>query len=371
MKSYNYTMADSGQELKPYHLSDVQIAGDELELGAYSSTVEITIPVRGVARRIRDDIILHKNPKIASDFAAELHATSAIRHPNILQFLGVCSLQGSRLPAVVTERMLTNLHDLLTTEVAAGSPTLFPRFDISLKWSILRDVASGLAHLHEHSPPIAHGALSAQNVLLGRDLTAKIGDFRVARLLSPLERDASVYLPPEVTTPVSDANAESRSLETSVDVFSFGVITVFTLGASELLAPAYTEDASVLIVRNQLQRRSTYMKNVSISLGICDMSYGENPFIQVIKQCLENDSTERPVARDLIRLLDLAKSSSCFDESELQQKKFAFASNIIKNRNEPNHQVSYVRVCFFKMCLCTKQKSLDTTVEPLQSGPLN
>ena len=37
---------------------------------------------------------------------------STLRHPHIVQFLGVCFLPGSRLPALVMELLLTSLHDL-------------------------------------------------------------------------------------------------------------------------------------------------------------------------------------------------------------------------------------------------------------------
>ena len=40
---------------------------------------------------------------------------STLRHPNIVQFLGVTFFPGSRLPALVMERLLTSLHELVDT----------------------------------------------------------------------------------------------------------------------------------------------------------------------------------------------------------------------------------------------------------------
>ena len=51
---------------------------------------------------------------------------------------------------------------------------------LSLKCSVLEDVASGLLYLHERQPPVIHRDLTSKNVLLTSSLVAKI--------LSPTQR---------------------------------------------------------------------------------------------------------------------------------------------------------------------------------------
>ena len=51
-----------------------------------------------------------------------------------------------------------------------------PFFPLCLKCSILHNVASGLAYLHERTPPIIHRDLSARNVLLTSGMVAKIAE---------------------------------------------------------------------------------------------------------------------------------------------------------------------------------------------------
>lgn len=47
-------------------------------------------------------------------------------------------------------------------------------------------VARGLAFLHEQvQPPIVHRDIKASNILLAEDLTPKISDFGLAKLLPP------------------------------------------------------------------------------------------------------------------------------------------------------------------------------------------
>ena len=78
-----------------------------------------------------------------------------MRHPHIVQFLGLCFLEGSTLPVLVMERLDSSLDDLL--EGAPGLP-------LSLKRSLLADVILGLLYLHTRRPPVVHRDLSARNV---------------------------------------------------------------------------------------------------------------------------------------------------------------------------------------------------------------
>ena len=119
---------------------------------------------------------------------------STLHHPHIVLFLGICMLPGSRLPALVMERLLTNLHDLLETQ---------PDIPLGLKQSFLYDVTQGLCYLHSRSPPLIHGNLLARNTLLNSAMTAKINlDLWVARIVSRLgvaarigAPGASIYMP--------------------------------------------------------------------------------------------------------------------------------------------------------------------------------
>ena len=121
-----------------------------------------------------------------------------LRHPHIVQFLGVCFLQGSALPVLVMEKLDSSLDDLL--EGAPGLP-------LALKRSLLADVACGLLYLHTRNPPVVHRDLSAQNVLLTSSLVAKISDLGNARIVNlrpgQLARTLThlpgtmVYMPPE------------------------------------------------------------------------------------------------------------------------------------------------------------------------------
>ena len=165
-------------ELRPFVLYDVQLTGIRIGAGAYASVEEVSVPVGAAAEKIhevfldRSEIPDEEIEKALTAFVRECQLMSTLRHPNIVQFLGVCFLQGSRLPTLVMERLLTSLHDLLApeTQPPPGVPRPLSFFTLDLKCSALHDVACGLAYLHERSPPVIHRDLSAGNVL------PKLGD---------------------------------------------------------------------------------------------------------------------------------------------------------------------------------------------------
>ena len=317
-------------KLRPFVLSSVQLTGTTIGHGAYGSVEEVAIPVCGAAKKVHD--LLLGSPKITTQFAEELQLMSTLRHPNIVQFLGMCFFPGSRLPALVMERLLSSLHDLLDPEADdAQPPPAGPRtltfFKMGLKCSVLHNVASGLAYLHERSPPIIHRDLSAKNVLLTSELVAKIADLGVARIVPRMRAaatmtkapGASVYMPPEAVAP-SATSSEKSKYDASIDIFSLGVVTIFTLGETfpcDPLAPTHmNEEGGVLIARTELQRRSEYMGKVNIQLRACGQLRGDHPLIRLIQQCLHNSPRKRPNIHAVLSLLEEARAGIRDEESE-------------------------------------------------------
>ena len=146
-----------------------------------------------------------------------------MRHPHIVQFLGLCYLEGSTLPVLVMERLDSNLDNLLETS---------PSLPLTLKQSLLADVARGLLYLHTRNPLIVHRDLSARNVLLTSSLVAKISDLGNSRIMNlrpgQLARNLTCvpgtlsYMPPE-------SLEEGSHYGPPLDIFSFGHLVLFTI----------------------------------------------------------------------------------------------------------------------------------------------
>ena len=333
--------------LRPFVLSDVQLTGTRIGGGAYGKVEEVVVPVGAAAKTIyafliEGDATTAELPKAATEFVRECQLMSTLRHPNIVQFLGVAFFPGSRLPALVMERLLTSLHDLLapdTPRPPSGAVTPLSFFSMVLKCSVLHNVACGLAYLHERSSPVIHRDLSARNVLLDSEMVAKIADLGVARIVPRVRAAATmtkgpgalVYMPPEVF-------AEKSKYDASIDVFSLGVVTIFTIGEVFPCDPQehnyFDEKSGVLLARTELQRRSHYMRNVNEQLRARGQLRGDHPLIRLIQQCLHNLPAKRPDIREVLRLLEEARAGVRDEGSERNKRELVRAL-----QTQPRNQV--------------------------------
>ena len=208
-------------------IADARPTGRQLGAGSYGSVEELEVSgVVCAGKKIHETLIEQGNvgaENIASRYVEECQLMSDLRHPHLVQFLGVCFLPNSTLPVLVMECLVTNLDDLLEHN---------PDIPLSLKQSILVDVARGLVYLHSRNPPVIHRDLSARNVLLNSAMVAKIADLGNARIVNfqpgQLARTLSripgtmVYMPPE-------AFEDTSKYGPSLDIFSFGHLSLFTI----------------------------------------------------------------------------------------------------------------------------------------------
>ena len=319
-------------ELRPFVLSNVRLTGTKIGAGAYGSVEEVTISGAVCAAKKIHDIFQDRSEipaaeiqKASTQFVRECQLMSTLRHPHIVQFLGVCFFQGSRLPALVMERLLTSLHDLLDPETDPPPPPDAPKpfFPLSLKCSILHNAASGLAYLHERSPPIIHRDLSARNVLVSSGMVAKIADLGMARIVPRMRAagatmtkapGAGIYMPPEALEAKSEEEKQKSKYDASVDIFSFGVVSIFTLSQTfpcNLLAPNYRKGRRH-IARTELERRAQYMQMIYRQLR------ENHPLLQMIERCLDFPE-DRPSIGEVLRLLEQARAEERDEQMEMNK----------------------------------------------------
>ena len=128
---------------------------------------------------------------------------STIRHPNIVQCLGMHQDPETGLPVLLMELMDESL-----THYLERSTRLIP---YNVQVNLSHDVTLALSFLHSNG--ITHRDLSSNNVLLIQDIRAKVADFGMARLcdLNPQTNyptctvcpGTDVYMPPEAVQDIS------------------------------------------------------------------------------------------------------------------------------------------------------------------------
>ena len=217
-------------------------------------------------------------------FVEECIVQSKLRHPNVLQFLGVYLGEGPFDITMVTEHAHTDLDQFLRAR---------PSIPLHLfdKVSVLFDVSAGLRYLHSRNPPVAHRELTARNIFLSADMRAKIGDMGVLTVLDgatnhlslsarEMAADSLVYMAPEARKQLS-----KRGL--IADVYSFGVIALF---AVTQVSPCV--DPSVAKVGDDF--RGKWLNLVGKDHGL----------YEVISKCIEDAPSSRPTAAEVNEWLE-------------------------------------------------------------------
>ena len=218
------TVTKPTAQLKIY---DVRRTDRKLGSGAFGAVFEGEWNGTVCAAKFMHDIfkvILSEEEKQAFTTAFETKCAmwSALRHPQIVQFLGIY-YDPSHTPVLVLEKMDASLRSLLEST---------PKEDFPLinKVVILRQVAQGLVYLHSHSPKLVHHDLSPNNILVNEvTYLTKLTDFGMTRAIdaASLTRSSSIkgtpgFMPPE-------ALRHPSHYDDKLDVFSYGNVIIMTI----------------------------------------------------------------------------------------------------------------------------------------------
>ena len=149
-------------------------------------------------------------------------------------------------------------------------------------------------------------------------------------------------MPPEAIAPAK-SNEQKSKYDASIDIFSFGVVTIFTIGEvspCNPLAPTHLDESGMLVARTELQRRSEYMRSVNTQLRACGQLYEDHPLIQLIQQCLHNGPHKRPNIHEVLHMLEKARAGISDEENERNKEELVRAL-----QNQPRNQVRDCGLC--------------------------
>ena len=287
-------------DLEAFVIQNVTFSGKKLGDGSYGSVEEAETPEAVCAVKRIHDLYLRIGSTedircMRNAFVNECRLMSSVCHPHLVRFLGICYTPGSRLPALVMEKLETSLHEKLETE---------KNISLDIKLSILVDVAKGLAYLHGRSPPIIHRDLTARNILITTSGVAKITDLGMAKIINlrPGQKVETMtkgpgnafYMPPE-------ASEDHAKYSTPIDVFSFGHAALFTGTQKfpDLKSATYLHPKTQRVVgRTEVDRREDSFVLLGKSMG------KDHPYVALVKQCLHNIPEKRPSAVQLLNTLE-------------------------------------------------------------------
>ena len=291
-----------GSNFQGLLITNLVLTDVELGRGAYATVLEAEWNGTACAAKRLHDVLLEDKTaggpdKLIRKFETECLTWSRLRHPGVVQFLGVYLQRSSRLPVLVMEKMDTSLRAHLEGHRRE-------EFPLRLKGFVLRQVTQALAYLHSENPPLVHRDLSPNNVLLNEvSFATKLSDFGMTRAINPSapnSRKLSIggtqaFMPPE-------ALHDNPQYSEKLDVFSFGNVIIFTLTHEWPIPSSPTKYVGdIFVPLTELQRRERYIEMFT--------AQEKQLFLPIVCQSLENRQGERPSSVMLVRDLKRIESS--------------------------------------------------------------
>ena len=237
-------------------------------------------------------------------FRQECEFLESIKHPNIVQFLGLCTDPKSGQTALIMELMDESLTNFLGRHKALGNVPYHKQINIS------HDIVLALHYLHTNG--IIHRDLSSNNVLLLGGCIAKVTDLGVSKLKDALQQQqmtqcpgSPVYMPPEALR-LQPVYTEQ------IDSFSFGVLVIQIHTCrfpnpdphEVQIADAASPTGFVSMPVRESDRRSNDIACIP-----------DNPLKAIALQCIEDIPKKRLSSADLCDKLEMLKSSPEYAQS--------------------------------------------------------
>ncbi|CAN1775775.1 Cold-responsive protein kinase 1, partial [Linum perenne] len=241
-------------------------------------------------------------------FISELAAISNLRHENLVTLQGCCVDGADRY--LVYQYMENNslAHKLLGKMM---------KFSWEARRHVSIGVARGIAYLHEEvNPRVLHRDIKASNILLDENLTPKVSDFGLSRILWDENSHVSTrvagtlgYLAPEY--------AVSGHLTRKSDVYGYGVLLM------EIISGRSAVDFDVELGEYYLVQKawSTYKTSNLLQLvdSALNMNFPEEEavrFLKVSLLCVQETAKRRPKMSTVVKMLNNEIKLESFEISE-------------------------------------------------------
>ncbi|KAF8024185.1 hypothetical protein BT93_F1393 [Corymbia citriodora subsp. variegata] len=233
------------------------------------------------------------------EFVNEIGMISALQHPNLVKLYGCC-IEGNQL-LLVYEYMENNC----LARALFGRDEQLIELDWATRKKICLGIARGLAYLHEESRlKIVHRDIKATNVLLDKELNAKISDFGLAKL----DEEENTHISTRIAGTIGYMAPEYAMrgyLTDKVDVYSFGVVALeIVSGKSNTNYRPKEEFVYLLDWAYVLQEQGNVLELVDPRLG---SNYSEEEAMRMLNLgllCTNPSPTLRPPMSSVVSMLE-------------------------------------------------------------------
>ncbi|KAI3675710.1 hypothetical protein L1987_85302 [Smallanthus sonchifolius] len=234
----------------------------------------------------------------AREFLTEIKVIYEIEHENLAKLRGCCVEGNHRI--LVYDYVENN--SLAQTLLGGGHSSIL--FSWRTRTKICIGIAKGLAYLHEEvSPHVVHRDIKASNILLDKDLTPKISDFGLAKLIPANMTHVSTrvagtigYLAPEY--------AIRGQLTRRADVYSFGVLLI------EIVTGRCNTNSLLPLEEQYILERTwnLYERNELVALVDTAMHGDFDPeeackYLKISLLCTQDSPKLRPMMSTVVKML--------------------------------------------------------------------
>ncbi|KAJ9537779.1 hypothetical protein OSB04_030512 [Centaurea solstitialis] len=263
------------------------------------------------------------------EFVTEIGMISALQHPNLVKLFGCC-IEGNQLlliyeylqnnslaralfgkKSLLSTIFISYHQELMTSPEAIGPRLGSGRVDqrLNLDWTtrkkICMGVARGLAYLHEESRlKIVHRDIKATNVLLDKELNAKISDFGLAKL----DEEENTHISTRIAGTIGYMAPEYAMrgyLTDKADVYSFGVVALeIVSGKSNTNYRPKEEFVYLLDWAYVLQEQGNLLELVDPVLGSTYPKEEVMRMLNIALLCTNPSPTLRPAMSAVVSMLD-------------------------------------------------------------------
>ncbi|KAL0301003.1 UNVERIFIED_CONTAM: Cold-responsive protein kinase [Sesamum radiatum] len=265
------------------------------------------------------------------EFLTEIQVISDIEHENLVKLYGCC-VEGNQ--RILVYNYLEN-NSLAHTLLGGRHGNL--NFGWRMRAKICIGVAKGLAYLHEEvRPHIVHRDIKASNILLDLDMTPKISDFGLAKLIPPNMTHVSTrvagtigYLAPEY--------AIKGQLTRRADVYSFGVLLIEIVSGRSNTNTRLPIDEQYILERTwKLFERKELVALVDTSLNGDYDAEQACRFLKIGLLCTQDSPKLRPSMSNVVRMLT---GERAFDDHTITKPGLISDFMDLKIRNDPKPQM--------------------------------
>ncbi|KAG6737303.1 hypothetical protein POTOM_058817 [Populus tomentosa] len=234
------------------------------------------------------------------EFVNEIGMISALQHPNLVRLYGCC-IEGKQL-LLVYEYMENNslAHVLFGTKEIQAT-----KLDWRTRQRICKSIAKGLVFLHEESTlKIVHRDIKGTNILLDKDMNAKISDFGMAKL----DDEDNTHIDTRVAGTMGYMAPEYALygyLTYKADVYSFGVVALEIVSGMNNVK--FRRDENFVCLLDwvlYLQKNGDIMEMVDPRLGSEFNKKEVVRMINVALLCTNQSPALRPTMSTVVSMLE-------------------------------------------------------------------